>query len=340
VSTVQAFGGKQVFVNPLTNYYANLQKVNESLKKNECTPIDVREADRSLDQDDLIQMVNAGLIPATVTTKQRADLWSRVVPNLTPHPESVIAKEGNLAWAMRKNNPQLKHLLDQFVMGHREGTTFGNILLRRYLQNTKWVTNSNSGAAMEKFLATVEIFKKYATKYDFDFLMLAAQGYQESMLNQAMISPRGAVGIMQVMPRYAAAPPISIPDVTKADGNIHAAAKMLRHIVDTRFNDPNIGRVDKALFSFASYNAGPNRISGLRRTAAERNLDPNVWFGNVELVAAEDIGEETVTYVRNIYKYYVAYKLAANQARSRSKVVSTPSPLSMIFAESRPWDRG
>ena len=153
---------------------------------------------------------------------------------------------------------------------------------------------------MEKFLATVEIFKKYATKYDFDSLMLAAQGYQESMLNQAMISPRGAVGIMQVMPRYAAAPPISIPDVTKADGNIHGAAKMLRHIVDTRFNDPKIGRVDKALFSFASYNAGPNRISRLRRTAAERNLDPNAWFGNVELVAAEDIGEETVIYVGNI----------------------------------------
>src|SRR6516225_9237968 len=140
------------------------------------------------------------------------------------------------------------------------------------------------------------------------------------------------------MPKFAAAPPISIRDVTKADGNIHAGAKILRHIADTRFNDPEINHVDKALFSFASYNAGPNRISRLRRTAAERNLDPNVWFGNVELVAAEDIGEETVTYVRNIYKYYVAYKLAADQARSRPKVGSTPWPLSMIFAESRPWD--
>jgi membrane-bound lytic murein transglycosylase MltF len=184
---------------------------------------------------------------------------------------------------------------------------------------------------MEKFQRTAEIFKKYATKYDFDFLMLAAQGYQESMLNQAMTSPRGAVGIMQVIPRYAAAPPIGIPDVTNTDSNIHAGTKMLRHIVDTRFNDPKIDRVNKTLFTFASYNAGPSRISRLRTEASQMNLDPNVWFGNVELVAAKDIGEETVDYVRNIYKYYVAYKLALEHARSSPKVGSTPSRLSMML---------
>jgi membrane-bound lytic murein transglycosylase MltF len=331
LSTLRDFGGKQVFVNPATNYYDNLERVNELLKKNEAIPIDVKEADRSLTQDDLIEMVNAELIPATITTKQRADLWSKVLPNLKPHPETVIAEEGRLAWAMRKDNPQLKHLLDQFVTGHRIGTTFGNILLRRYLENTKWITDSTSGASMAKFRATAEIFKKYATQYDFDFLMLAAQGYQESMLNQAMISPRGAVGIMQVMPKFAAAPPIGIPDVTKPDGNIHAGVKMLRHIVDTRFNDPKIDPVDKTLFTFASYNAGPSRISRLREKAAQMNLDPNVWFGNVELVAAQDIGEETVDYVRNIYKYYVAYKLAAGHSRPRPEVGSTPSPVSVML---------
>jgi len=38
-------------------------------------------------------------------------------------------------------------------------------------------------------------------------------------------------------------------------------------------------------------------------------LDPNVWFGNVEIAAARVVGNETVRYVRNIYKYYIAYKL-------------------------------
>jgi membrane-bound lytic murein transglycosylase MltF len=320
VSTLADLGGKQVWVNPLTTYYENLQRANESLKKDGKTAIDIRAADKSLDEDDFIQMVNAGLIPATVTTKQRAELWSKVLPNLKPHPEMVIANEGQLAWAMRKSNPQLKKLVDGFVATHAVGTSFGSTVLRRYLQNTKWITNSTSKQEMEKFTTTMAIFQKYATQYGFDYLMLEAQGYQESMLNQNQRSPRGAVGIMQVMPKYAAAPPINIYNVGNADGNIHAAVKMLRNFADTYFNDQNIDPVNKTMFVFASYNAGPSHITRLRKRAQELNLDPNVWFDNVELMAAKDIGQETVTYVRNVYKYYVAYKLAVEQAQHRRQV--------------------
>jgi membrane-bound lytic murein transglycosylase MltF len=118
------------------------------------------------------------------------------------------------------------------------------------------------------------------------------------------------VGIMQVIPKDAAAPPISIPDVELADNNIHAGAKMLRNIADTYFRDDKIDPTNKILLSFASYNAGPNRIVQLREKAASEGLDPNQWFGNVELVVAQNVGQVTVQYVNNIYKYYVAYKLA------------------------------
>jgi membrane-bound lytic murein transglycosylase MltF len=172
---------------------------------------------------------------------------------------------------------------------------------------------------MEKFRATIALFQKYAAQYDFDYLMLAAQGYQESMLNQNLRSPRGAVGIMQVIPRYAAAPPINIANVGVADANIHAGVKMLRNIADTYFNDPKLNPVDRTMLVFASYNAGPSRVARLRKQAAESGLNPDVWFDNVELIAAQDIGQETVTYVRNIYKYYVAYKLAVEQVGLRKK---------------------
>ena len=221
--------------------------------------------------------------------------------------------------AMRQNNPQLKALLDEYISTHAAGTSFGNTLIRRYLQNTKWVTNSTSQKDMERFLVTVDIFKKYAAEYDFDYLMLAAQGYQESMLQQNRRSPGGAVGIMQVQPKYAAARPSTSPMSTQADGNIHAGAKMLRNIADTYFDDPKIDPVNRTLMVFASYNAGPNRIARLRKEAADMGLNPNVWFGNVELVAAKDIGQETVTYVGNIYKYYVAYKLALEQQKLRQQ---------------------
>jgi membrane-bound lytic murein transglycosylase MltF len=325
VSTLADLGGKEVYANPLTTYYENLQKANDELQKSGKTPIVIKAADKNLMDDDLVQMVNAGLLPATVTTKQRAALWSQVLDHIQPHPDLVIASGAQLAWVMRKNNPQFKQLVDEFVQSHAVGTSFGSTLLRRYLQNTKWVKDSTSAEEMKKFQSNLELFKKYAGEYNFDYLMIAAQGYQESLLDQSKKNPSGAVGIMQVIPKYAAASPINVSNVTQADGNIQAGVKMLRNIADTYFNDPKIDPVNKTLFVFASYNAGPNRVARLRKEATDMGLDPNVWFGNVEQVASKDIGQETVTYVANIYKYYIAYKLAVEQAQIREKAKGMPA---------------
>ncbi len=325
VSSLADLGGKEVYVNPLTTYYENLQKANEALQKEGKTPIVIKAADKNLIDDDLVQMVNAGLIPATVTTKLRATLWSQVLDHIQPQPDLVVASGQQVAWVMRKKNSQLKQLVDEFVSSHAVGTSFGSTLLRRYLQNTKWVKNSTSAEEMKKFQTNLDLFQKYSGEYSFDYLMIAAQGYQESLLDQSKKNPSGAVGIMQVIPKYAAASPINIPNVGTAEGNIHAGVKMLRNIADTYFNDPKIDPTNKTLFVFASYNAGPNRIARLRKEAADQGLDPNVWFNNVELVAAKDIGQETVTYVANIYKYYVAYKLAVEQRQIREKAKGLPA---------------
>jgi len=315
VSSLEDLSGKKIFVNPLTTYSESLEKVNDSLRKQGKPPIIIESADKSLMDEDLLEMVNAGLIPATVTTTERADLWSQVLPNITPYPKLAIGTEGQLAWAIRKNNPQLKELLDQFVKTRAEGTSFGNTLVRRYLQNSQFVRNATSESELKKFNETVAYFKKYASEYDFDYLMIVAQGYQESLLEQSARNG-DAVGIMQVKPSTAAAPPISIPDVMATENNIHAGVKVLRDIADKYFNDPAIDPVNRLLFTFAAYNAGPNRIAELRKKAPAKGLDPNKWFGNVELLVAQSVGPVTVEYVSNIYKYYVAYKLVVEQGES------------------------
>jgi len=319
VSSVGDLGGKEIYANPLTVAYQSLQQLNEKLKQEGKAQIVIKDADKYLLDDDLVQMVNGGLIPATVTRESRAKLWSQVLPNLTVHSDLAVASGEQTAWAVRKDNPQLKQLLDEFITPRAVGTSFGNTLVRRYLQNTKWVKNSASPEEMKKYAAMVALFQKYSGQYGFDYLMIAAQGYQESLLDQSKKNPSGAVGIMQVIPKNAAASPINISNVSTADNNIQAGVKMLRNIEDQYFNDPAIDPVDKTLMVFASYNAGPNRIARLRKQAASEGLDPNKWFGNVELMVAKDIGQETVTYVSNIYKYYVAYKLAAKQAGSKQK---------------------
>jgi membrane-bound lytic murein transglycosylase MltF len=316
VSSLDDLSGKKVFVNPLTTYSDSLAKVNESLRKEGKAPILIEPADKSLMDEDLMEMVNAGLIPATVTITERASLWSQVLPNITPYPKLPIGNEGQLAWAMRKNNPQLKELLDEFIKTRAVGTSFGNTLVRRYLQNGQFVRSATSEAELKKFNETVSYFKKYAGQYGFDYLMIVAQGYQESMLEQSARSPDGSVGIMQVKPKTAAAAPISIPDITITENNIHAGVKVLRNITDKYFNDPKIDPVNRLLFTFAAYNAGPNRIADLRKRAPAAGLDPNKWFGNVELLVAQSVGPVTVQYVSNIYKYYVAYKLVVAQGES------------------------
>jgi membrane-bound lytic murein transglycosylase MltF len=311
---LEDLSGKEIYANPITSYYENLQKLNDALRKAGRPPILVKAAETNLTDEDLLEMVNAGLIPATVTFGQRADFWAKVFPHLAAHPELVLASEGQLAWVTRKDSPKLKELLDAFIESHRLGTSFGNTLFRRYLRNTKWVKDSTSSPEMKKFQTVVALFKKYAGEYDFDYLMLAALGYQESMLDQNRRSPRGAVGIMQVIPKYAASPPISIRNVSDADGNIHAGAKMLHFLEQTYFDDPGMDLANKTLMTFAAYNAGPTRISRVRKQTQAEGLDPNQWFGNVELVVAKEIGQETVRYVSNIYKYFVAYKLTQEQS--------------------------
>ena len=319
ISSFDDLVGKRIYVNPLTVAYENLTKMNEARQAAGKPPLDIEPADKNLSDDDLVEMVNAGLIPATVVTKQRADLWAQVLPKIKAHPDLVVSSGENLAWVMRKNNPQFQQLVDEFVQTHAAGTSFGNTLLRRYLQNTKWIKDSTSTAEMQKFDQYVAYFKKYAAEYNFDYLMMAAQGYQESLLDQDRKSHVGAVGIMQVMPKLAAANPINVPNVSSdADANIHAGVKMMRNIADTYFNDPGIDPLNKTLFVFASYNAGPNRIVRLRKKAQADGLDPNKWFGNVELEVAKDVGQETVNYVSNIYKYYVAYKLTVAQKQGGS----------------------
>jgi len=138
----------------------------------------------------------------------------------------------------------------------------------------------------------VNLFRTYGDRYQMDYLLMAAQGYQESELNQNARSPVGAIGIMQIMP--ATGRLLRVGDITKLEPNIHAGVKYMRDVRNTYFENEPMDELNKALFTFASYNAGPGRIRGLRREAEKRGLNPNVWFGSVEQIASERIGRETV----------------------------------------------
>jgi membrane-bound lytic murein transglycosylase MltF len=219
---------------------------------------------------------------------------------------------------VRKNTPKLLAAVNDFAETHRQGTSFGNTLIRRYTTSLKPATSS---ASMLRFRETVKIFRKYGDMYRIDYLLMMAQSFQESGLIHTARSRAGAIGIMQVLPRTGAK--MKVGDIRQLDPNIHAGIKYIRFLIDTYFAGEPIDDLNKVLFAFGAYNAGPERVRGLRKQAAAQGLDPNVWIDNVEVVVAARIGAETVTYVSNIYKYYVTYKLIAEREAERQKALDS-----------------
>jgi membrane-bound lytic murein transglycosylase MltF len=291
--------------------------LNADLKKRGRPAVKLRFAPENLEDEDLLEMTNAGLVQYVVVDDFLARFWASVLPGLKLHPDVALRSGAQIAWAIRKNSPLMKAELDEFLARHPEGSASYNMLFQKYLKNTKFVKNSASEEELKKFQQMVQFFKTYSDKYDMDYLLMAAQGFQESQLNQNAKSKVGAVGVMQVMP--ATGQDLKVGDITQIEPNIHAGVKYVRFMIDQYFEKEPMDRVNKGLFAFAAYNAGPGRIQGLRKEAARRGLDPNLWFNNVEIVASEKIGRETVTYVSNIYKYYIAYTLITETAEERRK---------------------
>ena len=307
VSSVDDLAGKEIFVRKSSSYYESLVALNQRFAAQKRSPVNIRVAPEALEDEDLVEMLNAGLVPLIVMDKHKADLWKQVFPKVTVHDGIAVRTGGAIAWAMRKESPKLKAALDDFVVRHREGTAAGNTILARYLKSAKYVKDAASESERKKFLDLVRYFQAYGAKYNVDWLLMAAQGYQESRLDQNVRSPAGAIGVMQIMP--ATGKQLNVGDISKTQPNIEAGVKYMRVMIDKFYGDEPMTDLDKILFTFASYNAGPGRIAQLRKEAITRGLDPNVWFHNVEYVAADRIGAETVTYVSNIYKYYIAYTL-------------------------------
>ncbi len=320
--SVQGLSGMTVHVRESSSYYASLVRLNRDLERAGRAPVKLRIADERLEDEDLMEMANAGLVPALIVDSHKAALWAEVLPDVSMHPEIAVRERGQIAWAIRHGSPKLKAAVNAFMKEHKEGTLVGNVLLARYLEDNRWVRNPLSESERGRFAAVLEIFKRYADRYGFDHLLIAALGYQESRLDQSRRSPDGAVGVMQILPSTAADRNVAVAGIDQVENNIHAGVKYLRFLADRYFDDPAIDDLNRALFAFAAYNAGPRKVASLRKRAAERNLDPDVWFGNVEMVAARVIGRETVTYVSNIYKYYAAYRLAAERLREKEEAAT------------------
>jgi membrane-bound lytic murein transglycosylase MltF len=281
-------------------------------------------------------MVNAGLLPFTVVDDHVADIWAKVFKSIRLHNDIVINDKGVIAGAIRKDSPLLKATLNRFLAEKTVTYGFASWLRRRYYTDNKMVLRAYAPEDIERFNGLVGFFQRYGDQYGFDYLMIAAQGYQESALNQSEHSKSGAVGVMQMKPSTAREPYIAINGIAEsAERNIEAGNKYLRYLITKYINDPSIDSKNQTLFAFAAYNAGPGGLQKFRDRAKAMGLNPNIWLGNVENAAAAIVGRETVQYVSNIYKYYIAYTVMQEMENKEKALNTIKRQVPPLFMETR-----
>ena len=297
-----------VYLRLSSSYAESVRKLSQTLVEQGQAPIRIEAVDESLEDEDLIEMVDTGLLPWAVVDDYKPQMWREVFTRVTVRDDLVLREGARLAWAIRPDSPQLKTFLDTFLKENREGTLFGNIIRNRYIRDFNWTENAMGATELSRYHKLSALFRKYGTDYGMDPTLLAAQGFQESRLDQSVRSPAGAIGVMQLLPSTAKDKNVAIPNIDELEPNIEAGAKYMAFLKERYFSGPELDELNGSLLALASYNAGPGRIRRLRREAAERGYDHNLWFDNVEVIVAEQVGRETVQYVSNIFKYYLTYR--------------------------------
>lgn len=309
IKSVADLSGQAVYIRENSSFQASLNRLNDSLQRVGLKPVQIKFTGPYLEADDILEMVNAGLIPFTIISEDLGKIWSSLFTDLKVYSSIVVESNVSYGWAFRKNSPKLKAAVNHFIPSIKKGSTVGNMVYDKYLKNKGRLRNVQSKEALADLNQFRKLFEKYGEEYALDWLLLSAQAFQESQLKQQTVSHMGAVGVMQVLPSTAKAPPISIPEIQKsADNNIHAGTKYMRYLIDNFFAGDQMDSLNRHLFALAAYNCGPGNVRKLRREAKAKGMNENEWFNSVEILAARHIGVEPVQYVSNIYKYYRAYQ--------------------------------
>jgi len=322
--TLDDLAGKTVHVRKASSYYESLTVLSDKLKRDGRPEIDLVLVPDALEDEDMMDMLNAGLLQVIVVDDWKARMWAQVLPKVKVHNDLVLREGARTGWAIRKDSPKLKAEIADFFQNWALKNGVADYRMKTYMARVKELKDPTGSAEWRRFKETLAIFEKYGKQYGFDPLMLAAQGYQESQLNQHAKSHVGAIGVMQIMPATGAQ--LGVGDIHVVEPNIHGGAKYMDQLMTKYFPDAKFSEGNRPLFAFASYNCGPGNVSKARKEAAKRGLDPDKWFNNVEIVVAEKIGTETTTYVRNIYKYYAAYKLMLDVHQEQKKAREQIAP--------------
>lgn len=303
--------GKTVCVDRFTQTTA-LDEANQALQKSGKNAIHIYQDQLVLSDEDLLQMVNGGLIDYIWVADWRAELWKPLLPNISIHQETAVKGGSPGDVIVSKINADLAKDLLEFA-----ASSYLEAALRDYRQKTfsheRFALKSPlTKTELNRFESMKKYFHRYGHENQLDPLFLAGLGFQESLLNQGAISSYGAVGVMQLLPNTGAS--MNVGNIYELEPNIHAGAKYINSLLQVMSLERTLPEAERGFFAVAAYNSGANNVRKARELAVKLGLDPNKWFLNVEMASAQLLGLETFLYVRNVYKYYVTYDVLVRKA--------------------------
>ena len=224
-----------------SSYFESLAALNERFAAEGKPAVHVVLVPDALEDEDLLEMLDAGILEAVVVDDWKGRMWAQILPNIRVNEQAVLRAGSQIGWAIRKDSPKLTaEILAYMKAQATKGAIAGR--LAQAMRRVKRLKNPTDATGRKRFEQVYALFEKYGAKYRFDPLMLAAQGFQESRLNQEARSPVGAVGVMQVMPDTGKE--LRVGDIHLTEPNIHAGAKymdqvMAKYFADAAFDDVN-----------------------------------------------------------------------------------------------------
>jgi len=308
ISKEDDLSGQRIYIREGTSYQSSLEKLNKRLSAKKSPPAEIILLPGLVNTGEILQMVSAGIVEMTVADSHLASIAVELLPDLSVHDNIVFNDDVRFGWMVRKKNPELKAALNQFVKTVKKGTLLGNIYYKRYFKENPWAREYLEKEDLDKLSKYSSLFQKYAEKYGFDWILIAALAFQESRFDPTVRSRQGAVGLMQVLP--STGKHVEIPDITSPENNVHAGVKYLHYLMDTYFPAEGVTPDNRLRLALASYNAGPTNIKKSRQATEKMGYDSNIWFGNTELGVLRQVGPEPIQYVRNINKYYISFLIS------------------------------
>jgi len=317
LSSINDLSGKKVYTRKSSSYYEHLLRLNRKFSSQGKQPVRIELLRDELEDDAVLAMVNEKILPYVVIDHRKIEWWRNNYTNVVSYPDIRIDENGKIAWALRKDSPQLLKLASGFSKLYR-ANLFDSSLIKKETEKEVVSVRCMKEQPLTKFLTYYPLFERVANEYELPPLLLAAIAFEMSGFDETKVDANGKKGMMQLAPFIAREMMVDFDGAEALDEvefNLTATARYFAYLRENYFTDVADNSFTMMNFVVAAYLNGPEKISTMRFVTSHMGMNDSTWFGGVNVTVARLIGRETVRQVRNIVFSYIVYEMAVESGK-------------------------